>query len=316
MLEVRHDLLLERHGDAEALDGDLAHQLEQVGELVGLEREVDGVDGLAAEGGVHHEGRERAADGIAGDAVDLGGGVDLIDAVGLDEGAGGDLAGAGLFAGGGGGEGEGAAGADAEHARDDAGVAHADADDVGCDRSIALEEAHHGDVVGEGLGGGDDLDEVGLEGLDAGEDAVEILGGLLEVVVADDEGGAGLAQLLQLGLLQLASADSSSRSTMWKPRSAALVRTLDLGSDGAVELAAIVAAAAGGDGGGGGVLAEELLELGQGERGLIQVVEAELEEIGLFYGSACALDHFADGRADDRDTHLADPGADKLRVGA
>ena len=86
VLEVRHDLLLERHGDAEALDGDLVDQLEEVGELVGLEREVDGVDGLAAEGGVHHDGRERAADGVAGDAVDLGGGVDLIDAVGLDAG--------------------------------------------------------------------------------------------------------------------------------------------------------------------------------------------------------------------------------------
>jgi hypothetical protein len=74
-------------------------ELEQVGEARGLQREVDGVDGLAAEGGVHHDGRERGADGIAGDAVDLGGGVDVIDAVGFDEGAGGDLAGAGLFAG-------------------------------------------------------------------------------------------------------------------------------------------------------------------------------------------------------------------------
>ncbi len=170
LLEVRHDLLLERHGDAEALDGDLVDELEQVGELVGLEREVDGVDGLAAEGGVHHDGRERAADGIAGDAVDLGGGVDLVDAVGFDEGAGGDLAGAGLFAGGGGGEGEGGAGAEAEDAGDDAGVAHADADDVGV-IVHALDEAHEGDVVGEGLGGGDDLDEVGLEGLDAFVDA-------------------------------------------------------------------------------------------------------------------------------------------------
>ena len=59
MLEVRHDLLLERHGDGEALDGDFVDELEQVGELSGLEREVDGVDGLAAEGGVHHDGRER-----------------------------------------------------------------------------------------------------------------------------------------------------------------------------------------------------------------------------------------------------------------
>ena len=32
LLQVRHDLLLERHGDAEALDGNLVHELEQVGE--------------------------------------------------------------------------------------------------------------------------------------------------------------------------------------------------------------------------------------------------------------------------------------------
>ncbi len=186
LLEVGEDLLLERHGDGDALDGDLVDELEQVGELGGLEGEVDGVDGLAAEGRVHHDGRERGADGVAGDAVDLGGGVDLVDAVGLDEGAGGDLAGAGLLALGGGGEGEGGAGAEAEDAGDDAGVAHADADDVGV-VVHALEEADEGDVVDEGLGGGDDLDEVGREGGDAVEDAVEVLGGG-EVVVADEDG--------------------------------------------------------------------------------------------------------------------------------
>ncbi len=185
LLEVGEDLLLERHGDGDALDGDLLDELEQVGELVGLQGEVDGVDGLAAEGRVHHDGRERRLDGVAGYAVDLGGGVDVVDAVGFDEGAGGDLAGAGLFAGSGGGEGEGGAGADAEDAGDDAGVAHADADDVGV-VVHALEEADEGDVVDQSLGGGDDFDEVGREGLDAVVDAVEILGGV-EVVVADDE---------------------------------------------------------------------------------------------------------------------------------
>ena len=58
LLEVREDLLLERHGDGDALDGDFVDQFEQVGEFAGLQREVDGVDGLAAEGGVHHDGRE------------------------------------------------------------------------------------------------------------------------------------------------------------------------------------------------------------------------------------------------------------------
>ena len=176
--------------------GNLLNELEEVGELVGLEREVDGVDGLAAEGGVHHDRREGAADGVAGDAIDFGGGVDLIDAVGFDQGACGDLAGAGLFADGGCGKGEGAAGADAEDARDDAGVAHADADDVGV-IVHPLEEAHEGDVVGERLGGGNDLDEFGLEGRDALVDAFQVFG-CVEVVIADDEGDAGVAELLQL----------------------------------------------------------------------------------------------------------------------
>jgi hypothetical protein len=64
----------------------------------------------------------------------------------------------------------------------------------------ALEEADEGDVVVEGLGGGDDFDEVGSEALDAVEDAVEVLGGG-EVVMTDDEADAGVAELLQAGLL-------------------------------------------------------------------------------------------------------------------
>ena len=43
------------------------------------------------------------------------------------------------------------------------------------------------------------FDEVGGEALDAGVDAVEVLGGG-EVVIADDEGDAGVAELLQVGL--------------------------------------------------------------------------------------------------------------------
>lgn len=64
-----------------------------------------------------------------------------------------------------------------------------------------LDEAHEGDVVGEGLGGGDDLDEVGMEGLDALVDAFKIFG-CVEVVVADDEGDAGVAERLELAFFQ------------------------------------------------------------------------------------------------------------------
>ena len=104
-------------------------EAEEVFDARALQGEVDGVEGLAAEGGVEHQRREGVGDGVAGYAVDFGGGVDLVDAVGVEEGAGGDLAGCGLLALAGGGKGEGGAGANAEHAGDDACVAHGDADD-------------------------------------------------------------------------------------------------------------------------------------------------------------------------------------------
>jgi hypothetical protein len=309
LLEVRHDLLLERHGDAEALDGNLVDELEEVAELGGLEREVDGVDGLAAEGGVHHDGRERAANGVAGDAIDLGGCVDLIDAIGFDQRAGGDLAGAGLFAYGGGGEGEGRAGADAEDAGDDAGVAHADADDVGVILH-AFDEAHEGDVVGERLGRGDDLDEVGLEGNDALVDAFEVFGGG-EVVVADDEGNAGVAEMLKLALLHgfgglelnVDDVEACCRG---------LGENFNFIGDFAGELAAVGGAAAGGDAGGGGVVGEEMLEFGQGEKRLLEIVEAELEEGRLFDDGAGFFKHLGGCGADDGNTDFTDTGTKKL----
>ncbi len=100
---------------------------------------------------------------------------------------------------GGGGEGKGRAGADAEDAGDDSGVAHADADDVGVvvHRSRKRMRVTLSERV---LGGGDDLDEVGRKGWMRSKMPVEVFGGV-EVVVADDEGDAGLTELLEVGLL-------------------------------------------------------------------------------------------------------------------
>jgi hypothetical protein len=309
LLKVRHDLLLERHGDAEALDGDLVDELEQVGELVGLEREVDGVDGLAAEGGVHHHGREGAADGVAGDAVDLGGSVDLVDAIGVDEGARGDLAGAGLFAGGGGGEGEGGACADAEDPRDDAGVAHTKADDVGV-VVHALDEAHEGYVVDERLGRRHDLDEVGLEGSDALIDAVEVLG-CVEVVVAEDESDTGVPELLKLAFFEGFGGLEFDVNDV-EAGGGCLGEDLHLGGEVAGELASVGCAAAGGDGGDGGVIRQEVFEFREREEGFFEVVEAKLEEGRLFDDGAGFFKHLGRGGADDGDTDFADTGTEKL----
>ncbi len=309
LLEVRHDLLLERHGDAEALNGDLVDELEEVGELGGLEREIDGVDGLATEGSVHHDRGERAADGVASDAVDLGGGVYLIDAVGFDERAGCDLSGRGLLACRGCGEGECTAGAEAEDARDDACVAHTDADDVGV-LVHALDEAHEGEVVGEGLGRGDDLDEVGLEGLDALVDSVEVFGGG-EVVMADDESHAGVAELLELALFEAFGGFELEVDDV-EAGGCGLGENLHLGGEVTGELAAVGCAAAGGDGSRSGVFADEMLQLGQSKQWLFEVVEPELEEGRLFDDGGSFFKHLGRGCANDGDTDFADTGTKKL----
>ena len=103
--------------------------------MLHLERKHDGVDVFAAEGGVVHERRKRVGDGIAGDAEDARGLVELVEAVEIEQGARGDLAGRGFSAVGRGGEGEGCAGARAEDAADKAFFAHGDADDVGGERA-------------------------------------------------------------------------------------------------------------------------------------------------------------------------------------
>ena len=71
-----------------------------------MQRQIDAVDVFPAKRRVEHDRRKRMGHGIAGDAINLGGGIELVDAVGLAQGAGGKLSGAGLFAGSDGGEGE------------------------------------------------------------------------------------------------------------------------------------------------------------------------------------------------------------------
>ncbi len=176
------------------------HQLQQVRQFVRLQRQIDGVHRLAAKRRVHHDRRERALDRVAGNAIDLGGSIHLIDAIGIDQRPRCDLPRPCLFARRSRGKGKRATRAHTQHARDDSGVAHADADDVGVVRH-ALKKADERDIVGQRLGGRDDLDEVWLERLDALVDAVEVLR-CGEVVMADDQRHARIAKLLQFSLLQ------------------------------------------------------------------------------------------------------------------
>ena len=275
----------------------------------GLQRQIDGVDRLATEGRVHHDGRERAADRVARHAVDLGGRVHLVDAVGLEQGAGGDLAGAGLLAQGGGGEGKGRSGAHAQHARDDPRVAHADADDVGV-VVHALQEADEGEVVDQRLGGGDDLDEVGVEGLDAAEDIVQFARSG-EVVMADEKADAGIAQLLQIALFEALGGFEFKVHKM-EPGLRAFAEDLQFGRERAGELAPICRAATGGDAGGGCVFGEELLEPGQCQQRLLQVIQAKLKKRKLFDHRGCLFNHLRGRGAGNGDAHLGNAGSEEV----
>ncbi len=234
-----------------------------------------------------HERRKGVGDGIAGHAEDARGLVKLLEAVEVEEGARGDLAGSGFSAVGSGGEGEGGAGARAEDAADEALFAHGDADHVGVER-LVLNHAEDGEIVGQAAGRGDDFDEFGLEGLDALGGLVEALGtaGAGEVVRADEEGGAGGAEGgAELGQLRagcICSADSTSRSTMWQPVSAAFCRISSSAFSEPGEVAAKGLAAAGGDGRDVAVAVEEGLEIGEGGGWFGQGIEAELDENRVF----------------------------------
>ena len=85
--QMRQHFLLEGHGDGDAAEGQVADHGEQVVERLDLQRKHDGVDAFAAEGGVVHERRKRVADGVAGDAEDAGGLVELVEAVEVEQGA-------------------------------------------------------------------------------------------------------------------------------------------------------------------------------------------------------------------------------------
>ena len=113
-----------------------------------------------------HQRRKRVGDRIAGDAEDARRLVEMLDAIEIEQRARGHLARRGLGAVAKGGEGERRAGPRAEHAAHEAFFAHGDADHMRGERAV-FNQPQHGEIVGQGAGGRDDFDEIGLEGLDA-----------------------------------------------------------------------------------------------------------------------------------------------------
>jgi hypothetical protein len=82
--------------------------------------------------------------------------------------------------------------------------------------------------------------------------------------------------------------------------------------DVASELASIRSTATGGDTGGSRIVGEEVLDLRQGQEGLLKIVEAELDEGRLFDGSTGFFEHLGSGGTGDGYADFADAGTEKL----
>jgi hypothetical protein len=191
----------------------------------------------------------------------------------------------------------------------DSSIAHADADQVGV-VVHALQKTDQRDVVVERLGGGDNLDEIGAEGLDAAEYPFQIVRSR-EVVVADQQPDPGHAQLLQLGLLHGLGGFQFQVHQM-EPRRRAFGQNLQFGGQRAVELAAVRSASTGGDGGRRRIFDEELLEPRQRKQRLLKVVQTKLEERRLLDHGGCLFDHLSRRGAGDGHANLGNAGAQKL----
>jgi len=158
--------------------------------------------------------------------------------------------------------------AHAQNSADNALFAHAHADQR-VPVTFLGQEFDHGDVVGERGGGADDFVEVGGVGAHFLERFVELLG-RPEVVEGEDQGGTG-AQLLQLLGLALAGGLEFDINQL-AACGCGLAQNVELGGDGAAELASAGDAAAGGDYDRAGVGLHETLDSGQSQAGLRKVV--------------------------------------------
>ncbi len=173
----------------------VANAGEQVLQRFGMQREIDPVDILAAERGVHDGRRERLRHRVSGNAIDLCGRVHLIEAISALKLLGGDLSGGGFFVGGQGTESEDAAGAGSQDAADDALLAHAHSHQRVL-VAMPLQELHHGHIVVESGCGADNLVEVGGIGRHFCQGFIQLLSGA-EVVERQDNRrtGAKFSQL-------------------------------------------------------------------------------------------------------------------------
>ena len=98
-----------------------------------------------------------------------------------------------------------------------------------------------------------------------------------------------------------------------KARGCGLGENLDFGGDVAGEFSSVGGAATRRDAGGRGVVGEEMLELRQCQKRLLEIVEAELEKGRLLDDGAGFFKHLGSRGADDGNTDFTDTGTKKLR---
>src|ERR1700688_2895499 len=177
--------LLVGHGHAHAMERNLAYAAHEILERFGVQRKINAIHVLAAHCRVHDYGRERMFHGIAGNSVDTGGGIDLLDAINSAQIPPADLPGRGFKVGADRAKGEYAAGANTQHAADDALLPHAQPDERML-VAVRLQELHHRHIVGERGSGTDDFVEVrrNLEHLLQG--VIEVAGGS-KIMKRDEE---------------------------------------------------------------------------------------------------------------------------------
>src|SRR5437879_2042872 len=72
VVEIFQDRPLVRHSNAEAMDGNLAHAVEQILKRFRVQGEINTVHVLAPHGGVHDNWRQRMTDRVARHAINAG----------------------------------------------------------------------------------------------------------------------------------------------------------------------------------------------------------------------------------------------------
>ena len=274
VIQIPHDFLLVRNGDAETGDGKLARQLHKIAKLAGghQHRHIDGVDAAQLERPIVDHRRQGMSHGIGNDTEDLGGAGEPVRAVLLAQLAGRNLSGSGAFGGSGRGVGEDTIAGGREHARGKSGFTHCQNDQR--DSRIVFADRQHAAHVGRLTGRGDQFVGVGGDTRETPQRYFQVRRGF-KVVPGDDE-TRSVAQGGQLGNADLGGFDFHIHGL--SPMIDGGVQNRQFVFDAALETSVVVMAAAGGEERRLWMRGEKRLDRGKTLFGLVEIIEPKLEE--------------------------------------